>query len=249
MLKISKVFGITLNKGKFSDFMQEFIKVAKSKKSQYVLFMNSHMLHEFHTKMDFKAVVNEADYICPDGTPLLYSMNLLKSSNSERIAGNDVIFSMLSQAEIDELKVFFYGSTEKVLGKISDRLDKEYPKLKYKVYSPSFGEFDDQQLAEHSNLINDFGTNVLLVGLGCPKQEKRMYQMKGKVNALMLGVGGAFLLFAGIDSRAPKWMRDLSLEWAYRLTLEPRRLFKRYFITNSYFCWLFMNEVFKGKRS
>ncbi|TXI78859.1 MAG: glycosyltransferase, partial [Flavobacteriales bacterium] len=68
---------------------------------------------------------------------------------------------------------------------------------------------------------------------------------KGKVNGVMLGIGGAFLLYAGIDKRAPKWMRDLSLEWLYRLWLEPRRLWRRYVVTNSLFLVLFFNEALR----
>lgn len=74
-----------------------------------------------------------------------------------------------------------------------------------------------------------------------------MAAMKGRVDAIMLGLGGAFLLYAGVDSRAPKWMRDLSLEWAYRLALEPGRLWKRYLVTNTVFMWLFLKALVTGK--
>jgi len=73
-----------------------------------------------------------------------------------------------------------------------------------------------------------------------------MAAMKGRVNGVMLGLGGAFLLYAGIDTRAPKWMRDLSLEWAYRFLLEPRRLWRRYLVTNSRFIALYLAERLRG---
>lgn len=205
------------------------------------------MLHEYHTKENFQTVVKNADYICPDGTPLLYSLNLMRGVKSERIAGNDIIFSLIDEAYKNNLKVFFYGSTKNVLDLISSKIKNEYPNLAFKVFSPPFGKFDNSDLEMHSKMINDFGTNILFVGLGCPKQETRMKMFKGKVNALMLGVGGAFLLFAGVDTRAPSWMRRMSLEWLYRLALEPTRLFNRYLITNTYFCWLFVKELFKRK--
>ena len=94
--------------------------------------------------------------------------------------------------------------------------------------------------------INALGAHIIMVALGCPKQERWMAAMKGKVNVVMLGLGGAFLLYAGVDSRAPKWMRTLSLEWLYRLALEPRRLWKRYFITNSIFLSMFLKALVKG---
>lgn len=96
--------------------------------------------------------------------------------------------------------------------------------------------------------INATGAHIVLVSLGCPKQERWMGLMKGKVNAVMLGLGGAFLLYAGIDGRAPLWMRKLSLEWLYRLCLEPRRLWKRYLVTNSRFIMLVVGALLKGNR-
>jgi len=247
-MESKEIFEISVNYGSFGKFVHSFLEDARKRSSKYVLFMNSHMIHEYHRTKEFKLVVEEADFICPDGTPLLYSMNLLRSVRSDRVAGNDMIFSLLSEAQKNKLKVFFYGSTDHVLKKISDRIEREHPNVAYKTYSPPFGDFTNQDLEEHSELINEFGTNILMVGLGCPKQEKRMYHMKGKVNALMLGVGGAFLLYAGIDSRAPKLMRDLGLEWVYRLALEPRRLFKRYFITNTFFVWLVIKEIFRRNK-
>jgi N-acetylglucosaminyldiphosphoundecaprenol N-acetyl-beta-D-mannosaminyltransferase len=103
-----------------------------------------------------------------------------------------------------------------------------------------------QQAADR---INASGAHIVMVSLGCPKQERWMAAMKGRVNAVMLGLGGAFLLYAGVDTRAPKWMRDLSLEWAYRLALEPGRLWKRYLITNSTFLWMSFVDQFRGHRT
>jgi N-acetylglucosaminyldiphosphoundecaprenol N-acetyl-beta-D-mannosaminyltransferase len=93
--------------------------------------------------------------------------------------------------------------------------------------------------------INAAGAQIVMVSLGCPKQERWMAAMKGRVNGVMLGLGGAFLLYAGVDNRAPRWMRDLSLEWLYRFMLEPRRLWRRYLVTNTQFLVLLAAEVFR----
>ena len=103
------------------------------------------------------------------------------------------------------------------------------------------------EIDQAAERINSSGAHVVFVSLGCPKQEKWMATMKGKINAIMLGMGGAFLLYAGVDSRAPKWMRDLSLEWAYRFALEPRRLWKRYLVTNTAFLWLSATDRFRKR--
>ena len=95
------------------------------------------------------------------------------------------------------------------------------------------------------NKINSSSPDLLFVALGCPKQENWMAEHKGKINACMLGVGQAYNVYAGIEKRLPKWMRDLSLEWAYRLFLEPKRLWKRYLVTNTTFVMLFLGVFFQ----
>ena len=203
------------------------------------------MIYESHHSTEFNHLLNKIDIICPDGVPLLYSMRILGKAKSERIAGNDMILSLLSKANSEKLKVFFYGSTEDVLGKIKFRMEREFPIVSTGYLSPPFGRIDEEELDRHAKEINVFESNIVLVGLGCPKQEIWIAKMLGKINAPMFGVGGAFLLFAGIDSRAPKWIRNWGLEWFYRLIHEPQRLFKRYLITNTYFCFLFMKELIR----
>ena len=125
------------------------------------------------------------------------------------------------------------------------RAMKELPGLRIAgTCSPPFRKLTEEEMAEQARVINASGAHIVMVALGCPKQERWMAAMQGRVNAVMLGLGGAFLLYAGVDSRAPKWMRDLSLEWLYRLALEPGRLWKRYLVTNSVFLWLFLKESF-----
>lgn len=113
--------------------------------------------------------------------------------------------------------------------------------------SPPFRALSAQEMEEAAARIDASGAHIIMVSLGCPKQERWMAAMKGKVNGVMLGLGGAFLLYAGVDSRAPKWMRDLSLEWLYRLALEPGRLWKRYFVTNTIFLGMVIGRLFRGR--
>ena len=111
------------------------------------------------------------------------------------------------------------------------------------MHSPPFRVLTEAETETEIQQINASGANMILVALGCPKQERWMANMKGKINAVMVGVGGAFPMLVGIQKRAPLWMQKNSLEWFYRLVQEPRRLFKRYFITNS----LFIVLIIKGK--
>lgn len=219
---------------------KEFINLSISEKG-YNCFLNSHMLYENSKNPAFKGVLKNATNILPDGMPIVYSLRFFGRKKQDRIAGNDVIFTLLEAAKDQKLKVFFVGSTEELLGRISKILMKKG--IKHKTYSPPFKPIEEYDFDKQAQIIQEFNPNIILVGLGCPKQEQWMYKMKDRVNASMYGLGGAFLLYAGVDSRAPKWMRNLAMEWLYRLGLEPSRLFKRYFITNTYFCYLFIKEL------
>jgi N-acetylglucosaminyldiphosphoundecaprenol N-acetyl-beta-D-mannosaminyltransferase len=241
----SSIYGVEIDFGRYDDFRNKLLALGKSRKSSYAVFINAHMLYEIHNSNCFRDVIKNADLVCPDGMPLYYSTRLFGNGVSERIAGNDMIFTMLRGANEQSQKVFFYGTSPNILDKIELRIQNEYPTLEFKTYSPPFRKLTSQELECDIKMINDFETNIVFVGLGCPKQERWMSEVKGRIDAMMLGVGGALLLFAGVDSRAPKWMRNLSMEWVYRLALEPKRLFKRYLITNTYFCFLFFKEVKK----
>lgn len=232
-----KIFGIQPTNLSYDEFINSSISI----RGGYSCFVNSHMLYEHHTNPAFSGVMDNAKYLLPDGVPLLYSVRLFGKNKQERIAGNDVFFSLIDKAKSERLKVFVIGSTDKVLAKISSRLS--VAGILHKTYSPPFKPIEDFDFDGQAEIINEFNPDLVLVGLGCPKQEIWMYSMREKVNASMYGLGGAFLLYAGVDTRAPLIVRKLAMEWLYRLILEPRRLFRRYLITNTYFCYLFAREV------
>ena len=113
--------------------------------------------------------------------------------------------------------------------------------------APPFRPLAEEELSTHIGQINRSGAHLVLVSLGCPKQEKWMSAHSGKINAVLLGVGGAFAVTAGLQKRSPVWMQKLGLEWLHRLLQEPSRLFKRYFITNTKFIFLLLKEIIKRK--
>jgi N-acetylglucosaminyldiphosphoundecaprenol N-acetyl-beta-D-mannosaminyltransferase len=233
------VFGIRISTGTFGEHITAFADLGEAHRSSYVCCVNVHMCMEAQDHPDFMEVVNNADFATADGMPVLNKLNRLHGLQQERVAGNDIMPALLAEAERRGLGVFLYGGSESVLQKISDRAAKEHPRLRIAgTWSPPFRALTEAEQQDSVERINASGANIVMVSLGCPKQERWMAAMKGRVKAVMLGVGGAFLLYAGVDTRAPKWMRDLSLEWLYRLALEPGRLWKRYLITNSRFLWM-----------
>lgn len=240
--------GVQLSTGTFAEHITRFAAFGAAHRSSYVCCVNVHMCVETHNDPAFAAVVNGADFATADGMPMLNKLNRTHGLKQERVAGNDIMPALMAEAERQGLGIFLYGGKQDVLDAIREKAAREFPKLRVSgAESPPFRALTAEELESTAERINASGAHIVLVSLGCPKQEKWMATMKGKVQAIMLGMGGAFLLYAGVDRRAPKWMRDFSLEWLYRLALEPRRLWKRYLVTNSTFMWLSATERFRKR--
>lgn len=245
MLAKQRVINVDISMGSFAEHVQAICALGKARTSSYVCCVNAHMAVEARDP-SFNAMVNNADMATADGMPILYSMRWLTKVNQERVAGNDLMPAILLEAERDGLGVYLYGGKQEVLDTILLRSEKEQARSPIVGHeSPPFRQLTTVEMDETATRISASGAHIVLVALGCPKQERWMATMRGKLDAVMVGVGGAFLLYAGVDTRAPKWMRDLSLEWLYRLALEPRRLFRRYFITNSIFIGMFVRAFLK----
>lgn len=247
MLPKKKILNVGITTGSFAEHVEQMCTWGAAHQSTYVCCVNAHMTVEARDP-GFNAVVNGADMATADGMPVLKALQWFGKVKQERVAGNDLMPALLDAAVANGLKVFLYGGKEEVLQVIRDRASEKYDGRSPIVghESPPFRPLSGPEMDGTAARINASGAHIVMVSLGCPKQERWMAAMKGKVNAVMIGLGGAFLLYAGVDSRAPKWMRDLSLEWLYRLALEPRRLWKRYFVTNSIFLGMVMGRAFRG---
>lgn len=206
------------------------------------------MTVEANRDPQFKEVVSRADFATADGMPLTRALQTLGHIRQERVAGNDLTPAMFNAAEQAGLSIYLYGGQEEVLRLIRERLAADHPRLVVAgCESPPFRPLTDDEMQEVAQRINASGANLVFVSLGCPKQERWMAAMHNRVQAVMLGVGGAFLLYAGKDTRAPLWMRNLCLEWTYRLALEPRRLWKRYLVTNTIFVGMFLKSWIQSR--
>lgn len=245
----SEVFGIGLSVGTFQAHVDAIMGLGRMHKSSYVCCVNVHMCMEAQWDHGFASIVNGADLATADGVPMLKSLNKFQGGAQERVAGNDLMPAVMAAAEREGLSVFLHGGQQEVLDTIVAKAGKEYPALKIAgTWSPPFRPTSESERLEEVERIAQSGAHIVLVSLGCPRQEKWMAAMQGKVPAVMLGLGGAFLLYAGVDSRAPLWMRKASLEWLYRLSLEPGRLWKRYLVTNSAFILLYTKELVRRWR-
>jgi N-acetylglucosaminyldiphosphoundecaprenol N-acetyl-beta-D-mannosaminyltransferase len=238
----------------YSSFLEQILtRTYSNQESSYVCVANVHMMAEAHLDKSFAEVIHKADVITPDGVPLTWGLRLLHGIKQERVAGSDILPDLLCRASIEEIPVYFYGGTTQMLDQTSRFLTANYPTLKVVgMFSPPFRNLTTGEEQGIINTINQSGARLVFVVLGCPKQEKWMASMKGRINAVMIGIGGALPILVGAQKRAPKLMQKAGLEWLYRFYLEPRRLFKRYAVTNTYFMYLLFREyirlrIFKGK--
>ncbi|MBV6406213.1 MAG: UDP-N-acetyl-D-mannosaminuronic acid transferase [Flavobacteriales bacterium] len=241
-----EVVGVGITLGGFDAHVDAIAALGAARRSAYVCCVNAHMAVEAARDPAFARVVNEADLATADGMPLLRCLQWFRGERQERVAGNDLMPALLRRAADQGLSVYLYGGREEVLQRIRERAAREHPSLRIAgAHAPPFRPLTDAELRADADRINASGAHIVMVSLGCPKQERWMAAMRPSVNAVMLGLGGAFLLHAGVDTRAPKWMRDLALEWLYRLALEPGRLWKRYLVTNTLFLGLALRTAWQ----
>ncbi len=234
-----KLISIDTTVGNYASFVQQLTKAAQQGTSSYTCVANVHMLVEAHNDPEFARVVNNADIVTPDGMPLAVSMKLIHGLQQDRVAGMDLLPDLLQVAVEQGIPVYFYGGTQEMLDRTGEYCDTHFPGLNIAgMYSPPFRSLTPEEDEEVVRKINNSGAGFVFVALGCPKQEKWMASMKGRINACMIGIGGALPVMVGMQRRAPQWMQRLCLEWLYRLVQEPRRLFKRYAITNTTFLFL-----------
>lgn len=204
--------------------------------SRVVCICNVHSVVTAKQDPDFKHVLDTADMSTPDGAPVAWMIRKTTGQAQSRINGPDLMLKYCEYAEKIGQSIYMYGGKESTLEILVDVLKKKYPKLKIAgYYSPPFRELTIEEKQKIIQKINDSGAHTVWVGLGCPKQEKWMHEHKGKINAVMVGVGAAFDYHAGTIKRAPKWMQNSGLEWFHRLCSEPKRLWKRYLVTNTLF--------------
>ena len=183
--------------------------------------------------------INRIDMIVPDGQPVVWALNLLHRLGLEfKIPGPTLTLEVLRQADALGLSVYLYGSTADTLAKFRAHIENDYRNLAVAgVHEDRFREATPEEDAADVAKIRASGAHIVLVGRGCPRQEHWVADHVGRVDAAMLAVGAAFDYHAGKLSRAPMWVQRAGLEWAFRLVQEPRRLWRRYLVTNSRFVY------------
>lgn len=244
-----KIVSLRVNVVNHESAIRRIDELVKRQTGGYVCFSTVHMIMESHDNPEYAAKVNAADLVIPDGMPLVWMQKLQKEKRATRVRANDLMIQLCAFAEKNDLSVGFYGGKQIVIDAILERAAKDFPDLKiaYAV-SPPFRPLTDAEDAEITAKINEKNPDILFMGLGCPKQENWMSAHKDKTKAIMLGVGASFDFFAGNVRESPEWLGKLGLEWLFRLTQEPKRLWRRYLILNPRFMRLATMQLLKNQK-
>ena len=231
------VLGIEVNAVDYESTVDQVIRAGKARQSMAVTAL---AVHGVMTGVKDKAHnfrLNSFDLVCPDGQPVRWALNLLHGCDlKDRVYGPELTLRICEAAAKEDVSIFLFGATEEMLDKFAENLTNKFDGLriagrrasKFRTISPE----ECDLLAEE---INASGAGICFVGLGCPRQEIFAYEMRDRLNIPLIAVGAAFAFHAGLLSQAPPWMQKRGLEWLYRLTREPGRLWKRYLTTNPAF--------------
>ena len=221
---------------------------ARGGQSRYVCVCNAHSVVTASQDPAFMAAIAGADMATADGAPVAWMLRRQGAGDQGRVSGPDLMLDYCAHAAATGESIYLYGSTPGTLERVAAQLRARWPSLHVAgMFAPPFRPLTVEEDDEVVRRINDSGARTVWVSLGCPKQELWMAAHRGRVNAVMLGVGAAFDFHAGTFSRAPAWMRNHGLEWLHRLFSEPRRLSRRYLVTNSAFVLKAARQLLRGR--
>lgn len=232
----------------YSSASEIILEQAAKRQSFGVSALAVHGLIESCNHPSFNDLVKKINLIVPDGQPVRWALNAFFNAGlKDRVYGPTLVLHVLEKANTAGLKIFLYGSRPETLEKLTAFIKKDYPKLIVcGIHPDRFREATMEEDEDDIRKINESGAHIVLVGRGCPRQEKWVGGHIGKINAVMMAVGAAFDFHAGNLKQAPGWMQNTGLEWLFRLIQEPNRLWKRYLVTNSQFIFLFLKYKLKA---
>ena len=238
-LPTTDIFGIPYVTSHLDEACSYWVREAISiEQPKLVAHSDVHVLTRVLGESDYGAGVRSFDYICPDGMPIVWLMRR-KGAAANRLYGPDVMEWMWKLGRAACVKHFLLGGSEETIELLKANLEKRYPGAEvaghYCPPMPPWPEGEDERMLA---AIRESGAHCVWVGLGCPRQERWLFEHREQLPpAVYFGVGAAFNFHAGLVQQAPAWVRAHGLEWLYRLCREPRRLFKRYLVHNTRFIW------------
>ena len=238
-----------VNNVDMDETLEEVCRLVDSRKRSYIVAVNVDVIMKIENDSYLKEISDQADLTLVDGKPLVWIAKWSHRPVKAKISGSDLVPEICRVSAQKGYSIFIIGGAEGVAETAGHNLQKRYPGIIISgTYSPPFGfEKDEEELERINRMISGVSPDIVIACFGCPKQEKWIYENYGRYDAVLSVCAGATVDFlAGNVKRAPKWMSDHGLEWFYRFLMEPRRLFRRYFVDDMKIFGLFFKYRQRG---
>jgi len=245
------LFGVAVSPTTYDEATTAVLTAARDGVSGVVSCHAVHAVVTSSCSPSLKEKVNTFDMITPDGQPVRWALNLLhRAKLRDRVYGPELTLRICDAAAESGVPIYLYGGSPEVVEKLRSNLLEKYPELQIAGYeSPPFRQLTDNEDREMVERINNSGAGIVFIGLGCPKQDEFAYEHRDQIKAVQICVGAAFDFHAGAKPMAPLWMQRSGTEWLFRLLKEPRRLWRRYLVTNTIFVVKLMAAMCRFKRT
>ena len=251
---MSKVnlFDINFSNYDFGDLLDFMDGVIRRRNQSYILTCNVDHLVKLRKDDEFKRIYSDADAIVADGMPIVWASRMLRKPLKTKVSGADLFERLGDAFESRQYRLFFLGSAEGVPERAVRRLKSAYPRMNVVgCYSPSYGfEKKEEENRRIVQMLIDVRPDIVFVGVGAPKQEKWIYRHYRHYRVpVSIGVGATFDFLSGSVKRAPALMQKTGFEWMWRLSQEPRRLWRRYLIEDPKFFGMVLREWVKMNKT
>jgi N-acetylglucosaminyldiphosphoundecaprenol N-acetyl-beta-D-mannosaminyltransferase len=236
------LMGIPIHRMRMADVVSTCDRCIETRQLALIGVVNVAKLVKARRDAYLRQSLGEADFIVADGMPIVWLSRFCGCALPERVAGIDVMHALLELADRKGYKVYFLGATREVVERVAEFVRRSHPGVLIAGFRD--GYFSPEQEPEVAEAIRTSHADILFVGMPTPRKENFLSRWRQRMRVPVChGVGGSFDVVAGIARRAPAWMQRCGLEWLYRVIQEPRRMWKRYLVTNSIFMWLSLVEI------
>jgi N-acetylglucosaminyldiphosphoundecaprenol N-acetyl-beta-D-mannosaminyltransferase len=247
----TQVLGVPLALTDYERTMDWMDATIATGRTGYVCVAATHTVVACQDDPELRDAVHGASLVVPDGQPIVWAMNALGHDLPSRVYGPDLMAKYCERSARTGTRMFLYGGRNQgALVQLALNLRRQFPGVQIVGgYSPPFRDLSDEERAAVTAEIDQARPDVVWVGIGVPKQEKWMAEMRPRLSApVLVGVGAAFDFHAGLVPQAPSWMQSAGLEWLFRLLQEPRRLWRRYLTYNPRFVLGFARQYVRHRR-